>query len=186
MATEKSEIQEEINNVEENQSEDQGEEQGLPEHDEKSTLESLEEALSESKDKYLRLYSEFDNFRRRTTKERIDLIATANRDLMESLIPVLDDFERALKAMQAKKEFEEAKGIELIYNKYRKILELKGLKLMEVKPGDEFNEELHEAITQVPAPDESLTGKIVDVVESGYYLGEKVIRFAKVVTGAKA
>jgi len=184
MATDKSEIQEELNKVEENQSEDG--EQELPEHDEKSAIENLEEALSESKDKYLRLYSEFDNFRRRTSKERYEMIVTANRELMESLIPVLDDFERALKAMLAKKEVEEAKGIELIYNKYRKILESKGLKLMEVKSGDEFNEELHEAITQIPAPDESLIGKIVDVVESGYYLGEKVIRFAKVITGAKA
>ena len=133
------------------------------------------------KDKYLRLYSEFENYRRRTSKERLELISTANSDLMEALIPVADDFDRALKAGTEG----DVKGVELIFNKFKTTLENKGLKKMSTTIGDEFNEDFHEAITQVPAPDETLAGKIVDIVEPGYFLGEKVIRFAKVVTGSK-
>lgn len=156
---------------------------------EESGLSDLEKAtleLSEAKDKYLRLYSEFENFRRRNAKERIELIGSANRDLVENLVPVLDDFERALKSMDENEEMSPAKeGTELIYNKFRKVLESKGLKKMEVKKGDDFNDDFHEAITQIPAGEE-LSGKIVDVVENGYFLSDKVVRFAKVVTGAKS
>lgn len=142
--------------------------------------------LSEAKDKYLRLYSEFENFRRRTSKEKLDLINSASKDLMVELIPVVDDFERAMKSLEgADEENEAVKGITLISNKFKKVLEEKGLKVMEIKQGDDFDEEFHEAITQIPAPTKKLEGKIVDVIEKGYFLKEKVIRFAKVVTGAK-
>lgn len=145
-------------------------------------LEALKAELAEAKDKYLRLYSEFDNFRRRTNKERNELIGTATQSLMKDLVPVLDDFDRGLKAMEDSPVKE---GIELIANKFKKVLESNGLKKMEVNKGDDFNEDFHEAITQIPAGDD-LAGKVVDVVESGYFLSEKVVRFAKVVTGAKA
>ena len=137
--------------------------------------------VAEYKDKYLRLYSEFENYRRRTSKERLELISTANSGLMEALIPIADDFDRALKAGTEGA----VEGVELIFSKFKNTLEGKGLKKMETSSGDDFDEDFHEAITQIPAPDESLAGKIVDIVEPGYFLGEKVIRFAKVVTGSK-
>ncbi|MBC6410980.1 MAG: nucleotide exchange factor GrpE [Ekhidna sp.] len=145
----------------------------------------IEDELSEAKDKYLRLYSEFENFRRRTAKEKLDLISTANKDLMSELVPVLDDFERAITASDANEDFKTLKeGISLVHNKLNKILNLKGLKKMDVKKGDAFDDEEHEAITQIPA-NKKLEGKVVDVVEAGYTLGETVVRFAKVVVGAK-
>ncbi|MFY0608105.1 MAG: nucleotide exchange factor GrpE [Cyclobacteriaceae bacterium] len=159
------------------------EEEKAEEKEELSAEEKLQSELTESKDKYLRLYSEFENFRRRTAKEKIDLIGSANKDLMENLVPVLDDFERAMNAMGEDDAAKE--GTELIYNKFKKVLETKGLKKMEVKKGDDFNDDFHEAITQIPA-EEELAGKVVDVVENGYFLGEKIVRFAKVVTGAKS
>jgi len=157
------------------------EEQGV---EEKSEVEQLTDDLEEQKDKYLRLYSEFDNFRRRTAKERLELVKNASEELITALLPVIDDFERAIKAIDDKKEVAKKEGIELIYNKMLKVLEQKGVKAMEVGVGDDFDAEIHEAITQIPAPSEELKGKIVDVIESGYYLNEKVVRFAKVVTGA--
>jgi molecular chaperone GrpE len=149
-------------------------------------LAKTKEELAEVKDKYLRLYSEFDNFRRRTAKEKLELVSTANEDLMIELLPVLDDFERGLKAMETENSDNEGlmEGIMLIYNKFKNVIDKKGLKLMETNPGDDFNSEIHDAITQIPAPEEKLKGKIVDTVEKGYYLNEKVIRYAKVVTGA--
>lgn len=152
--------------------------------EEKSELDQLKDDLEEQKDKYIRLYSEFDNFRRRTAKERIDLIKTAGEELIAALLPVIDDFERAIKALDAKNDTAEKEGVELIYHKMVKVMEQKGVKPMEIAIGDDFNEEVHEAITQIPAPSEELKGKIVDIIESGYYLDEKVVRFAKVVTGA--
>lgn len=146
-----------------------------------SAVSKLEHELSEQKDKYLRMYSEFENFRRRTAKEKLDMIKTANESMATALLPVLDDFERALKNMDDKDGQE---GIELIYNKLKKTLEQKGVTVMDLKAGDDFDAEYQEAITQIPAPDEKLKGKIVDVVEKGYTLGDKVIRFAKVVIGA--
>ncbi|MEP1093967.1 MAG: nucleotide exchange factor GrpE [Cyclobacteriaceae bacterium] len=146
---------------------------------------TLENQLGEAKDKYLRLYSEFENFRRRTAKERLDLISTANRDLMTELLPVIDDFERAMTASTENKDEKAFKeGVELIQNKFNKTLESKGLKKMAVKKGDKFDDEKHEAITQIPA-EKKFAGKVVDVIEAGYYLGETVVRFAKVVVGAK-
>lgn len=147
--------------------------------------EKLEAELNESKDKYLRLYSEFENFRRRTSKEKLDLVSTANEGLIQALLPVLDDFERAEKSMTDDADIKSVKeGLDLIYNKFKGILEQKGVKKIEADKGSDFDVEYHEAITQIPAPEEELKGKIVDVVEKGYQLNDKVIRFAKVVTGA--
>jgi len=147
--------------------------------------ESLEAELLESKDKYLRLYSEFENFRRRTAKEKLELIGSANEGLIQSLLPIIDDFERAGKSMTDEMDIKSIReGVDLIYNKFKNILELKGVKKIEAGKGSDFDVELHEAITQIPAPEEGLQGKIVDVVENGYQLNDKVIRFAKVVTGA--
>ncbi|MDX2189109.1 MAG: nucleotide exchange factor GrpE [Bacteroidota bacterium] len=143
----------------------------------------LEAALLESKDKYLRLYADFENFRRRTSKEKIELIATANEQLMLALLPIIDDMDRAkisIDAAEDKKALIE--GLDLIFNKFKKTLETKGLKPLESK-GVPFNPDLHEAITQIPAPEESLKGKVVDEIEKGYYLHEKLIRVAKVVIG---
>ncbi|MEP1034595.1 nucleotide exchange factor GrpE [Ekhidna sp.] len=152
---------------------------------EESSEPTLEEQLGEAKDKYLRLYSEFENFRRRTSKEKLDLISTANKDLMADLIPVLDDFERAMTASEASEDIKALReGMVLIQNKLNKSLESRGLNKIEVKKGDSFDDEKHEAITQIPA-EKKLEGKIVDVVEPGYTLGESVVRFAKVVVGAK-
>ncbi len=139
----------------------------------------------ELKEKHLRLYSEFENYRRRTAKERLDLISTASEELIKDLLPVLDDFERAFKASGNKENREGVadEGIRLIYNKMSKILGSKGLKPMEGLIGEPFDAEKQEAITQIPAPSEEFKGKIVDVVEQGYLLGDKVIRYAKVVIG---
>lgn len=162
------------------------EEQGLPEHGEpaQDPATKLEEELTEMKDKYLRLYSEFDNYKRRTSKERLDLLKTANQEMVVALLPVVDDFERARQSMEQAQEVAPVKeGVELIYNKLVSLLQSKGLKPMEAK-GTAFDADVHEAITQIPAPDESLKGKVIDEVEKGYYLHDKVIRFAKVVIGA--
>lgn len=150
-----------------------------------SEIARIEGELGETKDKYLRLYSEFENFRRRTSKEKLDLIKTANEDLMIALLPIIDDFERADKSFSEKEDKEGLfEGYKLIHNKLQKILEQKGLKAMEIEKGDEFDSEVHEAISQYPVEEKDLKGKIIDVIEKGYYLGDKVIRFAKVVIGA--
>ena len=145
-------------------------------------LRKLQDELAEAKDKYLRLYSEFENFRRRTSKEKSELIQTAGEQVIVSLLPVLDDFERAEKALMGT-ESKELEGFQLIFNKFKKVLEQSGVKPMNLKAGSDFNADIHEAITQVPAPDEKLKGKVIDVVEHGYLLNEKVIRYAKVVVG---
>ena len=148
-------------------------------------IDKLKGEVQEAKDKYLRLYSEFENFRRRTARERLDLIKTANQDLMTALLPVIDDFERARKAMEESADHKTSKeGFELIYNKFNNILKQKGLKPMDDEAGTEFNTEFHEAISQMPVEKKKMKGKIIDVVEKGYYLDDKVIRFAKVVLGA--
>jgi molecular chaperone GrpE len=137
-----------------------------------------------SSDKYLRLYAEFDNFRRRTTTERLELFKTANQDVLAALLPVLDDFERALKSMEGTTDVKSVKdGVELIQNKLVGILTGKGLKPMQDLKGKPFDPDFHEAITKIPAPTDELKDKIVDVIENGYYLGDKVIRYAKVVIG---
>ncbi len=164
---------------------DQVEENEEEESEETDELTKLQDELSESKDKYLRLYSEFDNFRRRTAKEKLDLVQTATEDLMTALIPVLDDFERAEKSFEDKDADVKAvkDGIDLIHNKFRKILEQKGLLVMKGEQGMDFDSDFHEAITQIPAPKKSLKGKVVDIIEKGYLLKDKVIRYAKVVIG---
>lgn len=150
---------------------------------EKSELEILKEELQKEKDQYLRLFAEFDNFKKRTSKERFEIFKTANAEVMSALIPVLDDFERGMKEIEKAENNELFTGIQLIYNKLNETLRAKGLKPVEVNAGDDFDTDKHEAITQIPAPTEDLKGKIVDVVETGYALNDKIIRYAKVVTG---
>lgn len=138
-------------------------------------------ALAEANDKYIRLYSEFDNYRRRTARERLELINSASKELIEELLPVLDDFERALQSIRdAGSEESIAKGVELIQHKLVNILEQRGLKAFESKEKD-FDPDFHEAVTRIPFPE--LSGKVVDVLEKGYTLNEKVLRYAKVVVG---
>jgi molecular chaperone GrpE len=141
--------------------------------------------VQEMKEKYLRLYSEFENYRRRTSKEKLDLIKTASEGIMQVIIPTLDDFERGFKALENESDATLVKeGTLLIYQKLMKSLEAKGLKPMDDLVGKPFDAETQEAITQIPAPSEELKGAVIDVVEKGYVLGEKVIRYAKVVIGA--
>ena len=145
-------------------------------------VEKLKEELEAAKEKYIRLYSEFENFRKRTAKEKLDLIQSANEQLIKTLVPVADDFERAENSFPDKNDKELA-GFFLIHSKFRKILDLYGVKAMEIGEGTDFNPDYHEAISQLQAPVPELKGKIVDVVEKGYILNDKVIRYAKVVVG---
>ena len=142
-----------------------------------------EELLAEEKDRYIRLYAEFENYKKRTLKEKMEFAQYANTEMMISMLAVLDDFERAIKEIAKNGNEADLKGIELIYQKFKNKLIEKGLKPLEVNAGDDFNVDFHEAITQIPAPTEELKGKIVDVIETGYQLHDRVIRFAKVVTG---
>ncbi|WP_298536472.1 nucleotide exchange factor GrpE [uncultured Algibacter sp.] len=152
--------------------------------EEQTVEEKLQEEVKQEKDKFLRLFAEFENYKRRTSKERIELFATASEGVMKTLLPVLDDFERALSHIEDDKEAEELrKGVLLIYQKLVSTLEKEGLKPMDVEKGEAFDADKHEAITQIPAPTDELKGKIIDVVEKGYVLGEKIIRFPKVVIG---
>jgi molecular chaperone GrpE len=158
------------------------ENQGIP-TPELSVEEQLQEELSNEKDKFLRLFAEFENYKRRTAKERIDLFKTANQEVLQAMLPVLDDFDRAW--AQVSKSDDEAlvTGVQLIHDKLRSTLVSKGLEEVEVRAGDAFNADFAEAITQIPAPNDKLKGKIVDVIEKGYKLGDKIIRFPKVVIG---
>ena len=140
---------------------------------------STEELLAVEKDKNLRLFAEFENFRKRTAKERLELFSTANKDILTALLPVLDNFERSIKA----NNYTEEDGPVLIYKQLKTDLEKKGLKEMEDPTGNVLDTEFHEAITNIPAPSEKQKGKIIDTVEKGYLLGEKVLRYAKVVVG---
>ena len=146
-------------------------------------LEALQEALEKEKDRNLRLFAEFENFRKRTARERIEMFKTAGEDIMLSLLPVLDDFERALKELEKSDDDSLFTGVKLINSKLRDTLRSKGLEMIEVKSGDSFDADKHEAITKIPAPNKKLKGKIVDVVERGYTLGDKIIRYPKVVVG---
>ena len=148
-----------------------------------SVEEQLQSELAQEKDKFLRLFAEFENYKRRTSKERIELFSTASQDVIQALLPVLDDFDRAMVELSKHEESELSKGVELIKNKLNNTLKQKGLSLVEVNKGDDFNADNHEAVTQIPAPTDDLKGKIIDVIEQGYKLGEKVIRFPKVVIG---
>lgn len=144
---------------------------------------TAEERYAELNNKYLRLHAEFDNFRKRTNKEKIDLINSASEGVLKDLIPTLDDFERAIKNNSTSEDINGVKeGFHLIYNKFKNTLEAKGLKPMEAE-GQTFDVEIHEAIANVPAPSKKQKGKVIEAVEKGYYLNDKVIRFAKVVVG---
>lgn len=145
--------------------------------------EKLSEELAKEKDKFLRLFAEFENYKKRTAKERVDLFKTANKEVLEALLPVLDDFDRASSQISASSDEALVKGVALIKDKLKSTLESKGLEEVEVKIGDNFDADYAEAITQIPAPSDNLKGKIVDVVEKGYKLGDKIIRFPKVVIG---
>ena len=146
-------------------------------------MEKLKTELEESKDKYLRKVAEFENFKRRNAKERIELIQTAGKEVIAELLDVLDDCDRAQKQLESSEEVKEVKeGVMLVFNKLRSTLQSRGLKTMETV-NQEFNPDLHEAITEIPAPTEELKGKIIDQVIKGYYLNDKIIRHAKVVVG---
>ncbi len=145
----------------------------------------LQQEIKELNDKYLRLFAEFDNYKRRTAKEKIELLNTAGGNVIKSLLPVIDDFERATRSMTEDSNIQSVKeGVVLIHNKLKNTLSVQGLKEMENVIGSTFDTDLHEAITNLPAPNEELKGKVIDVVEKGFLLNDKVIRFAKVVVGA--
>lgn len=169
--------------IEEAESKDASGAKESTEGEQASEKEQLKADLEKEKDKFLRLFAEFENYKRRTSKERVEMFKTASQDVIVSMLPVLDDFDRALGELKKAKDKELLKGVELISNKFRSTLRSKGLEEIEVKEGDNFDAEIHEAITQIPAPKDKLKGKIVDVVETGYKLGDRIIRYPKVVTG---
>lgn len=144
---------------------------------------NLEEALAKEKDKFLRLFAEFENYKKRTSKERMELFKTAGQDILSAMLPIVDDFDRALVEISKSGDENLVKGVELIYNKLMNTLKLKGLEKVEAASGDAFDSEIHEAITQIPAPSDELKGKIIDVVEKGYKLADRIIRYPKVVVG---
>lgn len=150
----------------------------------KDPIESYKAEIAELKDKYLRLYADFENFRRRTSKEKLEMIAGAGSETVKAILPIVDDFERAKVSFDNSTDIDALReGVDLIYTKLVKTLESKGLKPM-VSKGETFDADLHESIAQFPAPSEDLKGKVVDEIEKGYFLNDKVIRFAKVVVGA--
>lgn len=150
---------------------------------EQSEEERLREDVAKEKDKFLRLFAEFENYKKRTSKERIDLFKTAGQEVIVSLLPVLDDFERALKELAKSDDKEMFKGVELISGKFKETLKSKGLEDLQVKAGDAFDADIHEAITQIPAPSKKMKGKVIDVIEKGFKLGDRIIRHPKVVVG---
>jgi len=171
-------------NIEVNTEELSDSEETVAEFAEELTVEEkLQEDLGKEKDKFLRLFAEFENYKKRTSKERMELFKTAGQEVIVSLLPVIDDFDRALKELSKTDENELFKGIELISNKFRETLKNKGLQEMEVRQGDAFDAEVHDAITQIPAPNKKLKGKVIDVIEKGFKLGDKIIRHPKVVVG---
>ncbi|CAN5610943.1 nucleotide exchange factor GrpE [soil metagenome] len=148
-----------------------------------NAVEKIQAELDEQKDKYVRLFAEFDNYKRRNAKERMELIQTAGKEVITSLLDTLDDSDRAEKQLQKSDDLEQIKeGIQLVFNKLRNTLQSKGVKAME-SINTEFDVEKHEAITEIPAPTPELVGKVLDEVQKGYYLNDKIIRFAKVVVG---
>ncbi len=146
-------------------------------------INKLEEELNLEKEKFLRLFAEFENYKRRTSKERVELFKTAGQEVLLSMLPVMDDFDRALLELKKAEDDTLFQGVTLIHNKLKETLKSKGLQQFNVKQGDAFDPETHEAITQIPAPSEDLKGKIIDVIEKGYQLGDKIIRYPKVVIG---
>ncbi len=148
-----------------------------------SKIEELNHSLEQEKEKFLRLFAEFENFKKRTSKERLELFKTANQEVVTSLIPVLDDFNRANQQIEKGAETIDVDGFKLIYNKFFEVLKSSGLSSTTAKVGDSFDAEFHEAITQIPAPTDAEKGKIIDIVETGYQLGDRIIRYPKVVVG---
>lgn len=177
----KEEIKEEELNKEETTSQVE-ENQDVVEENKKEEP-SAEELIQLEKDKFLRLFAEFENYKKRTTKERIELFKTAGQELMTALLPIMDDFDRGLAEIKKAKDKELLKGMQLISDKLKNTLTQKGLTAIDVNAGDTFDAEIHEAITQIPAPSEELKGKVIDCVEKGYKLGDKIIRYPKVVIG---
>jgi molecular chaperone GrpE len=149
----------------------------------KDQVAELHAQIDQEKDKFLRLFAEFENYKKRTSKERLELYKTANQEVISALIPVMDDFDRAMIEISKSENEELVKGVLLIQNKLTETLKNQGLTKSEVNKGDLFDAEIHEAITQIPAPEESLKGAVIDVIESGYALGDKIIRYPKVVVG---
>lgn len=166
-----------------NENEAAAQPEGVASAEELSVEEKLSEDLAKEKDKFLRLFAEFENYKKRTSKERMDLFKTANQEVLQAMLPVLDDFDRAMVQISKSEDEVLLKGVELIHNKLKDTLVSKGLEQVELKAGDAFDADFAEAITQIPAPTADLKGKIVDVVEKGYKLGDKIIRFPKVVIG---
>ncbi len=160
-----------------------GQEEVAKEEAARTVEEELQDELTKEKDKFLRLFAEFENYKKRTSKERMDLFKTAGQEVIVSLLPVLDDFERALKELSKSEDKEMFKGVELINGKLRETLKSKGMEEVGTQQGDTFDAEIHDAITQIPAPSKKLKGKIIDVVERGYKLGDRIIRHPKVVVG---
>jgi molecular chaperone GrpE len=179
MTTEKTEIDQELEGtpVETQANEEQASVEELP------VEEQLALDLAAEKDKFLRLFAEFENYKRRTSKERIELFKTANQEVLLAMLPILDNFDRALVEISKSGDESLVKGVELIHEKLKSTLVGKGLEEVEVKAGDAFDADFAEAITQIPAPSDKMKGKIVDVLEKGYKLGDKIIRFPKVVIG---
>ncbi|MBO9572806.1 MAG: nucleotide exchange factor GrpE [Chitinophagaceae bacterium] len=158
-------------------------EESVSEENTDSKIAALQQEIAELKDKYLRQVADFDNLRKRAAKERLETIQTAGKDVITSLLTVLDDSERAAKQIESAQDINALKeGLNLVFGKLRSVLQSKGLKPMD-SVGKDFNPEFHEAITEIPAPTEELKGKVIDEVEKGYYLNDKIIRFAKVVVG---
>ena len=156
---------------------------GVEAAEELTVEQKLEEELAKEKDKFLRLFAEFENYKKRTSKERIDLFRTANQEVLQAMLPVLDDFDRAMIQIAKSEDEVLLKGVELIHEKLKSTLVSKGLEELDIRTGDAFNADFAEAITQIPAPSDDLKGKIVDVIEKGYKLGDKIIRFPKVILG---
>ena len=182
----KEDIQQEENIVEDAMTGENAETSSENQEETKAEVEkepSAEELIQAEKDKYLRLFAEFENYKKRTSKERMELFKTAGKDIIVSLLPVVDDFDRAMVEISKSDDKELVKGVELIQDKLSKALEQKGLTLVEVQAGDSFDADTQEAITQIPAPTEELKGKVIDVIEKGYKLGDTIIRFPKVVIG---
>jgi molecular chaperone GrpE len=176
------EVENEMNQSQETTQENIQDQDNL-EQDESNNKPTAEELLAQEQDKFLRLFAEFENYKKRTSRERLELFKTANQELMTAILPILDDLERGIVEVKKVKDKETLKGLELISSKLNSILNQKGLEKMKIKSGDTFDAEIHEAITQIPAPSKKMVGKIIDVTENGYQLGDKIIRYPKVVVG---
>ncbi len=177
------EIEKDIQNQEIENEQVENTEDLTEEQETENEIDRLNNDLEKEKNNFLRLFAEFENYKKRTSKERIELFSTASKELMTVLLPILDDFERGLIEIEKSSDKVLLEGMQLVYNKFKKVLNQKGLKEIELKKGDIFDAEVHEAISQIPVSSKKLKGKIIDVVEKGYKLGETIIRFPKVIIG---